>query len=271
VTPLDVDLLRAWLAAEPARCCGSLPRLTAEERLQMLEQMNVDDLARLLAHGPVWWVASVVAETPAYPWPDAIEASGLNPNLVHVLRALTTPQRESLLARIGSRHRVRVSRALALPKDRVIGVLDEHIRVCHADEPAGSVAARSAPDGAEDVWVYVTDTNDRYIGQLSLLELSAAAPERRVGELRLTQRPRIATTLLLADALRLTNWQGHDSLPAADEAGRFLGVLRLGALARALGIDDESPPERPFTLVGSILTLWVQLLVAIVSRVGRAP
>jgi Mg/Co/Ni transporter MgtE len=272
VTPLDVELLRAWLRTEPGNCAAALPRLTGDERLPLLEQLETDELARVLAHAPVWWLAAVVTENPDLPWPDAIERLGLNPNVVHALRAIPTGQREALLGRTSARNRARLNRALALPKDRVAGVLDEQIRVCHADEPAAAVADRVARNPSEDTWIYVTDSNDRYVGQITLPALLGAPGEQRAGEIPGVQRPRVPTTLLLEDALRLPSWRGHESLPAADETGQFAGVLRLGTLARALRIDEDSRTEaRSLDLVGSLLTLWVRLLVAVLTRAGRTP
>jgi len=271
MTPLDVELLRAWLRTEPGNCAAALPRLSADERQPFLEQIESDELARVVAHAPVWWLAAVIAETPELPWADAVERLGLNPNVVHTLRAVPTGLREALLVRTKPRHRARLNRALAVAKDRVGGILDEQIRVCHADEPAAAVADRVARNPSDDAWIYVTDANDRYVGQFTLPALLHAPGEQRVGEIADVQRPRVATTLLLEDALRLANWRGHDSLPATDETGRFAGVLRLGTLVRTLRIEDESRPDtRPFDLVGSVLTLWVRLLVSILSRAGRA-
>jgi Mg/Co/Ni transporter MgtE len=176
-----------------------------------------------------------------------------------------------MLARTSPRARARLNRALALPKDRVASVLDERIHVCHADETVAEVARRVARSASEDAWIYVTDAASRYAGQFTLLALAESPPDRRVGEIPQVQRPRIATTLLLEDALRLADWRGHESLPVSDETGRFSGVLRLGTLARTLRIDEDAPVEtRPFDLVGSVVTLWLRILVSMVSRAGRS-
>lgn len=272
MTPLDVELLRAWLRTEPGNCAAALPRLGADERLPFLEQLESDELARVLAHAPVWWLVAVIVEMPHLAWPEAVERLGLHPNLVHTLRAVPAALRDSLIAGTSTRQRARLNRALAVARDRVAGILDEHIRVCHADEPAAAVADRIARNPSEDAWIYVTDANDRYVGQFTLAALLQAPGEQRAAEIAIVQRPRIATSLLLEDALRLANWRGHDSLPAIDEKGRFAGVLRLGTLVRTLRIEDDARPDaRPFDIVGSLLTLWVRILVSVLSRAGRAP
>jgi Mg/Co/Ni transporter MgtE len=271
VTPIDVDLIRAWLRTEPGNCAAALPRMTVDERLPLLEQLDGDELAMVLAHAPVWWLAAVIEETPDLPWPEAIEHVGLEPALVHALRTIPNDLRESLLVQTSPRSRARLNRALALPKDRVAGIVDGRIRVCHADESVATVTQRIAKSASEDAWIYVTDSDDRYLGQFTLLTLAEAPAERRVGEIALLQRPRIAATLLLEDALRLADWHGHDSLPVSDERGRLTGVLRLGTLARTMRIDEPNPDVRPFDLVGSVVTLWTGLLVSMVSRADRAP
>ncbi len=267
---LDTALLRAWLRAEPHVCADALPRLAADDRENFLNALDPEELERMSKHAPVWWLASMISEYPDLEWPRAIGGAGAHPNVIHTLRVLPGSVKDNLLAKVAPRPRARINRALVLPMDRVWSVLDEHVRACHAEELAESVVERALADPSnDDPWVYITNVDDRYVGQLPLVNLTRANPGTRVHDIPFVERPRISATLLLPDALRRADWQNYDSLPAQDEQGRFAGVLRLGSLARALGIDDTGPAARPFNLISALLTLWTQLLVTLVSRTGR--
>lgn len=270
MTTLDTELLRAWLRSEPHVCADALPRLAADDRHNLLNALEVEELERMIKHAPVWWLATTIAEYPELEWHHAIDQSGAHPNVVHTLRVLPGSLKDTLLAKVAARARMRIHRALALPKDRVWGALDEHVRVCHPEELTANVIERVAAESpSDDPWVYVTNADDRYVGQVPLIQLTQARIGARVHDIPFHDRPRVSATLLLTDALRRTHWQTYDSLPAHDDQGRFAGVLRLGTLARALGLDDTSPVARPFSLVSALLTLWTQLLITFVSRSSR--
>jgi Mg/Co/Ni transporter MgtE len=271
LSALDTELLRAWLRSEPHVCADALPRLAADDREALLVAVNADELERIVKHAPVWWLASTISDHVDLDWSVAIGQAGAHPNVIHTLRVLSHGVREALLARVPPRPRTRIHRALALPKDRVWSILDEHVRVCHPDELVTNVVQRFATDQpTDDPWVYVTNVDDHYVGQLPILSLVQATPDVPVRDIPFVDRPRISAALLLTDALRRANWQDFDSLPAQDEQGRFAGVLRLGALARALGFDDTDTTARPFSLVSALLSLWTQLLITFISRASRA-
>lgn len=273
MSALETDLLRAWLRFEPGACAEALPRLSADDERDLLAALDDKELQRLIEHAPVWWLATTITEHPQVPWHDAIDSAGAHPNVVHTLRVIKANVRSDLLSRVAPRRRARIQRALALPSDRIWSVLDEHVQVCHPAETVAAVIARvrTMSESSDDPWVYVTNADDRYLGQVSILSLVEADPTARVGDVPLTDRPRITATLLLADALRGANWQTHDSLPAADDQGRFAGVVRLGTVARALGLDEKAANARPVGLLSALLGLWTELLVATVSRSRNAP
>ncbi len=273
MSALDTDLLRAWLRFEPGACAEALPRLSGDDERALLDALDEKELERLVEHAPVWWLATTIAEHPHLRWHEAVAGAGAHPNVVHTLRVLPASTRSALLSEVAPRRRVRIQRALALPSDRVWSVLDEQVQVCHPDELVAAVVerARATSEAGDDPWVYVTNADDRYLGQVSILRLSEAEASVRVGDIPLTDRPRIAATLLLADALRGANWQTYDSLPAADDQGRFAGVVRLGTIARALGLDAAATDPRRVGLLSALLGLWTELLIAMVSRSRNAP
>jgi len=82
----------------------------------------------------------------------------------------------------------------------------------------------------------------------------------------IVQRPVLHSLLLLDHAMRMPDWQVHDSLPVLDEAERFIGVLRLGDLVRALRLTDADANPRPINLPVLIIGSWTDLLVALMGR-----
>ena len=66
----------------------------------------------------------------------------------------------------------------------------------------------------------------RLRGQVAIVDAARANAAQVLADLPLVQRPVLHSALLLDHAMRLPDWQVHDSLPVLDEAERFVGVLR---------------------------------------------
>jgi Mg/Co/Ni transporter MgtE len=267
MTVIDVELMHAWMRADPPACCVALAKLGAEERAAALEQCDADDLALLLRHAPVWWLNVVQAELPDLRWDEAIGATGVDVNVIRMLRTARREVRAHRLASLPERQRARVARALVLPRDRVLSVLDDGPPIAHLSETAGTVLNRvgSLGPGAGS-WVYLVNDVEGYAGQVALVDLARGPESRRITELPLAQRAVLHSVLLLTDAVRLPDWQIHDTLPVVDEAGRFAGVLRLGDLVRALHLTDADVNPPPFNIPMLIIGAWTQLLVGLMGR-----
>jgi len=91
---------------------------------------------------------------------------------------------------------------------------------------------------AGESWIYLVNDVEGYAGQVPIVDAARANAAQVMADLPLVQRPILHSALLLDHAMRLPDWQVHDSLPVLDEAERFVGVLRLGDLVRALRLTD---------------------------------
>ena len=176
--------------------------------------------------------------------------------------------REHRIASLPERQRSRVARALVLPRDRVLSALDDHPLIAHLGETAGTIMNRIGNSGAQgESWIYLVNDVEGYAGQVALVERRACGPPRTL-MCRTAARaaPVLRSVLLLDSAMRLPDWQLHDSLPVVDEAERFAGVLRLGDLVRALRLTDAEANPPPLNMPILIIGSWAQLLVALMGR-----
>lgn len=272
MTTIDVELMHAWMRADAPACCIALAKLGAEERAAALGQCDPGDLALLLRHAPAWWLNVVQSELPDLPWNEACVAAGADINVIRMLRSARREIRDHRLASFPARQRARISRALVLPRDRVLSALDDRPPVAHLGETAGAVMGRVGGLGSQgESWIYLVNDVESYAGQVALIDVARAATSRILADLDLVQRPLLRSTLSLDHAIRLPDWQIHDSLPVIDEAERFAGVLRLGDLVRALRLTDADANPRPVNLPMLIIGSWTQLLVALMGRSRSRP
>jgi len=267
MTTIDVELMHAWMRADAPACCVALAKLGAEERAAALAQCDAGDLALLLRHAPVWWLNVVQTELPDLPWNDAIVQAGVDINVIRMLRGARREVREHRLASFPERQRARISRALVLPRDRVLCALDDRPPVAHLSEAAATVMNRIGTLHSQgESWIYLVNDFEGYAGQIAIVDAARAAATQTMAELPLVQRPVLRSVLPLDHAMRLPDWQVHDSLPVVDESERFAGVLRLGDLVRALRLTDADASPRPINLPVLIIGSWAELLVALMGR-----
>lgn len=267
MTTIDVELMHEWMRADAPACCVALAKLGADERAAALTQCDPGDLALLLRHAPVWWLNVVQDELPDLPWDQAIVEAGVDINVIRMLRGARRELREHRLASFPERQRARIARALVLPRDRVLSALDDHPLVAHLSETAATIMDRVGHvRSSAESWIYLVNDLEGYAGQVALVDVARAAATQRMSDLPLAQRPTLRSVLLLDHAMRLPEWQIHDSLPVIDEAERFAGVLRLGDLVRALRLTDADANPRPINLPVLIIGSWAQLLVSLMGR-----
>lgn len=267
MTVIDVELMHAWMRADPPACCVALARLGADERAAALDQCDAADLALLLRHAPVWWLNVVQNELPQLPWNEAIAEAGIDVNVIRMLRSARRDTRERRIASLPDRQRSRVARALVLPRDRVLSALDDGPPIAHLNETTGAVLQRIGGLGpSAGAWIYVVNDVEGYAGQVALVDLARAVSSAQIAELPLVQRVVLHTVWLLTDTIRLPDWQIHDTLPVVDEANRFAGVLRLGDLVRTLHLTDADSNPPPFNIPMLLLGAWAQMLMALTGR-----
>jgi Mg/Co/Ni transporter MgtE len=270
---IDADLLHAWIRTEPAACCLALAKLGAEERTDTLEHFDADDLALLLRHAPPWWLNVVQLELPQLPWNEAVAKAGIDINVIRMLRAARRDVRAQRLAALPERQRNRVARAMVMSRERVMSVLDDAPPIAHLSETVAMVVERigrtvtgGGTAGSVGAWVYVVNDVEGYAGQIDLVDLTRGSTSRRIAELHLEQLPTLSSVLLLGDAVRLPDWQVHDTLPVLDEAGRFAGVVRLGDLVRAVHLTDAEDRQPRFNVAMLLVGSWTELLIALLGR-----
>ena len=211
------------MRADAPACCVALAKLGAKERAAALVQCEPGDLALLLRHAPVWWLNVVQTELPDLPWNEAIVEAGVDINVIRMLRGARREVREHRLASFPERQRARIARALVLPRDRVLSALDDRPPIAHLSETAGTVMGRIGSLHAQgESWIYLVNDVEGYAGQVAIVDAARAnADSQLMADLPLVQRPVLRSVLLLDHAMRLPDWQVHDSLPVRRRSRTF--------------------------------------------------
>ena len=268
MTAIDVELMHAWMRADAPACCVALAKLGAKERAAALVQCEPGDLALLMRHAPVWWLNVVQTELPQLPWNEAIVEAGVDINVIRMLRGARREMREHRLASFPERQRARVARALVLPRDRVLSALDDRPPIAHLSETAGTVLNRIGSLRSQgESWIYLVNDVEGYAGQVAIVDAARANAAHSDGRSAARAAAGIAQRVVARPTQCVCpDWQMHDSLPVLDEAERFVGVLRLGDLVRALRLTDAEANPRPINLPVLIIGSWAQLLVALMGR-----
>ena len=127
-----------------------------------------------------------------------------------------------------------------------VGYLMEHrtMQVCVDDSPGQALEAMKRA-GTEAAFVALA--NGRYLGELTLAEVEAAA-SRSDGDVRPAVQRRFApcvTGQSVEEALT-SAWSRTGPLPVVDEAGKLVGQIERDILMQA-AFEDSSVPEKPAT------------------------
>lgn len=169
---------------------------------------------------------------------------------------LQEPRRHDILARLPIRHmRQTLERLVVYPRKTVGALVDPAAARLNATMPLDeAVSTLRAGDYSELQWIWIVDSEARYVGLLDLSKaLLARSGQLPVGELAVRLEPLRAETSLAA-ALDVSEWLKHPELPVVDHQGHLLGALSRERLATVL--QEDRPAEHG--VLGSVTALTEQ-------------
>lgn len=201
---------RAALLADapPESAAPALAALAPSEGAAVLEAMERSRAARLLEVLPPERAALLLRRTPE-------------------------PARSALREGLGPRAASRVGALLRYPP-RSAGALASPDAVALPEDVPAEEALRRLRAEAEQAYfyLYVVDREGRLAGVLDLRELLRAPPEAPLASLARRPVQRLRARDDVYAVLEHPGWEELRALPVVDEAGRFVGALRRGALLR---------------------------------------
>ena len=241
------DILLANEPTENARRLGELPpeqraavfvglprpdavgiflHMDDEEQASLLESLSQADAAALTAHLPSHTIARSVS-------------------------LLADELRGSLLAGLNDKKRTSVERILAYDTDSVQRVMREDYLAANAETTVQQAmdlvrANESASEEMASV-LFVIDSDDAFLGHVSLASLLRAAPTARLGALVNEQGITLQLGDNKVDAARLLQRSDLSVLPVLDSERRLQGAL---CFSDAMDVLDEDTSEDVYKKAG---------------------
>lgn len=193
-------------------------------------------------------------------------------NAVDIVSEIESNRAEQILVAMDVETAGELRELLMYPADTAGGRMtpafvsvDPHLR---ADQAV--VALRQVAQEAETIYyVYVTDSDDKLLGVLSLRSLVLSPPETLVRDLMVRQMIAVLDTADQEDAARTLNEHDLLALPVVDETNRLLGIITADDVADILEeeatedierLGGSEPLEEPY-LRASPLLLWRKRVV----------
>lgn len=255
----------AFARNHPEELAALLAAGTHDELLAALNGLPADAGAGVIAklpHGVAVRLLAGQSDETVSAW---LSQAPLDDALTLVLH-LEESRRERILAAIPIRHIRRTLERLVIYPKRTVGALVDPavVRITATTTLEQAVAMLRAGDYGGLDWIWIVDTDSRYVGLLDLSKALLARSENfQVGELAVRLDPLRAETTLLA-ARDAPEWVRHPELPVVDHHNHLLGALSRERLLQALageaparhGIVDgfTSVTEAYFRVMGTCLS-----------------
>jgi Mg/Co/Ni transporter MgtE len=232
----------AFARNHPRELAAHLATQSYDTLVQTLDGLPADAGAAVIAKLPHPLAVKLLATRSDEMVSAWMSRAALDDALTLVLH-LDEPRRAAVLARLPIRHMRHTLERLVVYPSRTIGALLDPTapRLTAATPLEEAITTLRAGDYAELDWIWIVDSDARYVGLLDLSKaLLARSGQMPVGELAIELQPLRAETSLTA-ALDAGEWLKHPELPVVDHLGHLLGALSRVRLVAAL--KDERTHE----------------------------
>lgn len=227
---LDPVPLEEYLQMHPADLADRLQRLPLSDAQALLSRFPQEKSAAALAEAETENVAELVADF------SPKQLAGLLPRMapqkaVDVLQELPANTRREVLAALPAHQSASLRSLLRYPEDTAGGIMSNRFIALREDMTLDHVremlASRGREDRAEDVaYLYVTDTEQRLVGIVSLRDLIFRTTGRSMNQI---MNRNVKCVRVDADQEELAREFEHYhylGLPVLDAEGRLVGVVK---------------------------------------------
>lgn len=227
---LDPVPLDEYLQMHPADLADRLQRLPLSDAQALLSRFPPEKSAAALAEAEPENVAELVADF------SPKQLAGLLPRMapqkaVDVLQELPANTRREVLAALPAHQSASLRSLLRYPEDTAGGIMSNRFIALREDMTLDHVremlASRGREDRAEDVaYLYVTDTEQRLVGIVSLRDLIFRSTGRSMNQI---MNRNVKCVRVDADQEELAREFEHYhylGLPVLDAEGRLVGVVK---------------------------------------------
>ena len=261
-----------------ARLGNTFLKAHPREAARILEDYPADKVAQLLASlGP--GIAAGVLEvfSPGFaasslallePSSAARVIEEVHPDLqIGLLRQLDAPCRETLLAELQPEFALSLRRMLPYPENTAGALMQAPLLSVPEDLTVRAALKRARRARREmKIYIYVTDTQGRLRGVLTLHELLNAPSGRAVAEVMHRPVVSLPADESMHSVIKNPYWQAYHALPVTDAKDILLGVIRQKSIHRHLDRRDHAEDIKTnlgmFVSVGDMFALAAGQLLA---------
>ena len=235
VEPLDapdatvrVAVPRTKLALlHPADIADVVEEMTADERRQVFEQLDIETAAEALSEVEPEMQAAIVSELPEERAADILDEMAPD-EAADLLQDLTEERREELVDLMQKDEAKDVEELLTYPEDSAGGIMTTDFIALSADLTAAQAIDRLRelqPDPELTYYLYVVDAQQRLDGVISLRDLVVAKPSARLSDVMDPHVLKVEATTPKEEVASLIAKYDLLALPVVDARRTLLGTV----------------------------------------------
>jgi magnesium transporter len=235
VEPLDtpdatvrVAVPRTKLALlHPADIADVVEEMTADERRQVFEQLDIETAAEALSEVEPDMQAAIVSELPEERAADILDEMAPD-EAADLLQDLPQQTREELVDLMQKDEAKDVEELLTYPEDSAGGIMTTDFIALSADLTAAQAIDKLReiqPDPELTYYLYVVDAQQRLDGVISLRDLVVAKPSARLSDVMDPHVLKIEATMPKEDVAALIAKYDLLALPVVDARRTLLGTV----------------------------------------------
>jgi len=237
ITPFTLSFLKL----HPQKAASVLERLPVEDTIAFLEEIPIDLAAKTLEVLAPQYAAQcflvIPSETCSKLMQEMKATSGIS-----LLRFLPGSAKQTILKNLLPEKKVLLKKRLAYPQDLVGAWMDSDIPAVPKTTLVGDI--RKSFRLAKKVIEYapcVVNPDGTVIGLLSLARLITAKESVPVTNILERDFKAISDRATLQSISFLPHWNNYEALPVVDRNSKFIGMLTLKSLNKALTVVKGHP------------------------------
>lgn len=211
----------------PADIADIVEEMTADERLAVFDQLDVETAAETMEEIEPEMQAAIVGELDEQRAADILEE--MDPDeATDLLQDLTEERREELIELMDEEEGADVEELLAYPEESAGGIMTTDFLAFPRDLTAGQAIERLRelqPDPALVYYLYVVDSEGRLDGNVSLRDLVVAAPETPLTTIMNPNVLKVDAATNKEDVASLIAKYDLLALPVVDARRRLIGSV----------------------------------------------
>ena len=241
----------ALVEESPETAADVLEAIDEEQAAELLAELDTEDAGDVLDEMTPESAADVIEELNPAMAADLIEEMTAD-QAADLIEALEEDERRAVLASLEPGPAAEIAALLAYEKDSAGGIMTTEFAALPIGLTAGEAieAMRRLHDelGANLWYVYVTDYSQQLAGVVSFRDLVFARPGTGLEEVMVPAPYSVTTDTDREEVSELIERHNLLALPVTDQAGRLVGMVKVGEALRAV---QEEATEDITQMVGA--------------------